>query len=543
MPDNNATGSIYCKSTILEPIDHAVTIIGWDDNYSKDNFNTNQQPTTNGAWIIKNSWGESQTESLTKLKEEIFNANQTSCINNGWNSASEIPTEKILEILKNKYGESKVTVDGDNVTVELGNKGYMYVSYEDCNVYTSLSGIQKATSSKDYYSIYQNDILGPTNAISVSTSQPVYVANVFSRDSSIKEALNKVSVYTTQGYTCKVFVNPNGSSKSINDLQEAKLSEGETATFEAGYHTIEFAEPITLTGNSFVVVIEILNDNYSKQIALESKIADTVAADVVVNPGESFYTSEDYIKNNVWVDFTTLDEDKQGNVCIKAFTTEKEEDKPDVTTEEEKTPTSSNFDNTKSVITESKLYFKSEDIKNASGEITIKVSGIKVEDENSKHTYYYYISGTQGDNNITNWKESQITKEDDGTYSMTINVKSSEISNNDINETDNLYIYIKEIVQASEKRIEKIVTMQIDNQSETICYVDNKKIGTIEDLLKYNSSNNAGNGSETTNKETDNTKAKGILPNAGIATFGIIFAIIIIAFGVFTFHRYKNIDR
>lgn len=35
--------------------DHAVTVIGWDDNFSKDNF-INSAP-ANGAWICKNSWG------------------------------------------------------------------------------------------------------------------------------------------------------------------------------------------------------------------------------------------------------------------------------------------------------------------------------------------------------------------------------------------------------------------------------------------------------------------------------------------------------
>ncbi len=38
-------------------IDHAVTIVGWDDNYSKENFTT--QPEKDGAWIVKNSWGKS----------------------------------------------------------------------------------------------------------------------------------------------------------------------------------------------------------------------------------------------------------------------------------------------------------------------------------------------------------------------------------------------------------------------------------------------------------------------------------------------------
>ena len=35
--------------------DHAVCIVGWDDNYSKNNFGT--RPPADGAWIVKNSWG------------------------------------------------------------------------------------------------------------------------------------------------------------------------------------------------------------------------------------------------------------------------------------------------------------------------------------------------------------------------------------------------------------------------------------------------------------------------------------------------------
>lgn len=36
---------------------HAVMIVGWDDNYSKDYFQTAEKPTKNGAWLIRNSWG------------------------------------------------------------------------------------------------------------------------------------------------------------------------------------------------------------------------------------------------------------------------------------------------------------------------------------------------------------------------------------------------------------------------------------------------------------------------------------------------------
>ncbi len=38
---------------------HAVEIVGWDDNYSRLNFNSSHQPENNGAWLCKNSWGPS----------------------------------------------------------------------------------------------------------------------------------------------------------------------------------------------------------------------------------------------------------------------------------------------------------------------------------------------------------------------------------------------------------------------------------------------------------------------------------------------------
>ena len=35
---------------------HIVTIVGWNDNYSRDKFGEASKPKRNGAWIIKNSW-------------------------------------------------------------------------------------------------------------------------------------------------------------------------------------------------------------------------------------------------------------------------------------------------------------------------------------------------------------------------------------------------------------------------------------------------------------------------------------------------------
>ena len=43
----------YCYK--VENLNHAITVIGWDDDYKASNFA--RTPSGNGAWIIKNSWG------------------------------------------------------------------------------------------------------------------------------------------------------------------------------------------------------------------------------------------------------------------------------------------------------------------------------------------------------------------------------------------------------------------------------------------------------------------------------------------------------
>lgn len=629
---NNETGSIYCTNSILQPRNHAVLIIGWDDNYSKDNFNEKQRPKENGAWIIKNSWGEQLTEKISALKEALFEQQQSECEANGWNSAKEIPTEFIVEMYKSVYGESKVKSQGEDLIVEIGNKGYMYISYEDINVYKGLTGIEKATDKKDYDNVYQNDILGMNanmKITSMGNNEYIYLANEFKRDSSNKELLDKVSVYTTQGYTCKVFVNPNGNGKRKEDLKEVKLAEGENISIEPGYHVIEFAEPIKLTGDSFVVSLQIEN-NTVNYVALETKEEETAWDEAIVNSGESFYTTESNLQKNEWEDIGAK-KDIEGNLCIKAYTIadketikkeltdiyiEKEPSKkvytegenfdksgmkvmarysdnsteeiteyiiiggeqlttdktsvtiqytregitktvtqpitvnksdkptePENPEEPDKNPVSSDFKESKSEVIKTKMYFKSDDLTKATSEIVIKISGIKIGDETNKYEHYYYISGTQGDENIKDWKETKLEKESDGTYSITLNIKSDELKNySEIIESDNLYVYIKEIAQVNQKEIQNIVEIETVNKSEPECYIDGKFVGTIEDVLNYNKNNNNNTNNENEQKE-ENKYPFTQLPFAGKVTIGIIFIITIMISSVFAYYRYKNIDR
>ena len=54
----NADTAAYSYPSSTKSINHLVTVVGWDDNYSAKNFKTASNVTADGAWIVKNSWGE-----------------------------------------------------------------------------------------------------------------------------------------------------------------------------------------------------------------------------------------------------------------------------------------------------------------------------------------------------------------------------------------------------------------------------------------------------------------------------------------------------
>ncbi len=53
---NSSTGA-YNSGKTYSNTNHAITLIGWNDDYSRENF-TNM-PDENGAWLVRNSWGSS----------------------------------------------------------------------------------------------------------------------------------------------------------------------------------------------------------------------------------------------------------------------------------------------------------------------------------------------------------------------------------------------------------------------------------------------------------------------------------------------------
>ena len=51
-----ASGSTAYYNSSATTTNHAITVVGWDDNYSSSNFKSGYRPTQDGAWLCKNSW-------------------------------------------------------------------------------------------------------------------------------------------------------------------------------------------------------------------------------------------------------------------------------------------------------------------------------------------------------------------------------------------------------------------------------------------------------------------------------------------------------
>ena len=319
----------------IRSLDHAVCIIGWDDNYSKDNFNTNYKPKNNGAWIVKNSWGNIvELGDINKLKEEVFNQSDESIRKQyNINSSNDITDEILIYVLKELFtGLTNIRiVNGVAYGDRDSQSSYMYISYETPSIYLNNMGVTRAELGKNYDNLYQYDEFGPTKHINI-TNTSVYMANVFKRDSSKNEKLTRVSIYSPQLQEYQIYVNPNNSNKTIKDIKQVSVNGNKkTVILDSGFHTLELDEPLKLTGDSFVVVVKASNNNNDSQISVETKCSseedpEGLLSNVEVGAGQSFFSIDDNLKENNWTDMLNLKLSDgtaiPSNANIKAYTKE-----------------------------------------------------------------------------------------------------------------------------------------------------------------------------------------------------------------------------
>lgn len=292
---------------------HAVTIVGWDDNISKDSFNTSSKPTQNGAFIIKNSYGESVSESLVEIKEILYSANTEFFNSNGINSPSTIPNEFIVEIAKDVYDatDSQVQISGDNLVVTIGDNGYQYVSYDDVLVCNNVIGFFDVDTDVEE-NVYGYDDLGISSAGYISNLNKLYFASVFDKKSNKTEILEELNIHFADvGQEYKIYF-ADSDTKQI--LPDNLVAQG-TSSF-VGFHTIEINDAV-ITSDKFSIIVEV-TDNEPIIVGVSTPISGDgdMWDDINIVEGVQFVSSDGI----TYADVSTGDQ--PFHLLIKAYTDE-----------------------------------------------------------------------------------------------------------------------------------------------------------------------------------------------------------------------------
>ena len=247
------------KKDAATKANHSVSIIGWDDNYPKENFGT-YKPDSDGAWLIANSYGDS-----------------------------------------------------------FGSNGYSWISYEVPTLVEFYSF--QAVPADTYDNNYQYDAYGYGNPVINSYADTTKAANIFTANKNYNQILSAISTYTisdNQPYTVQIYRGVTAGKPTSGTLAATITG---TAEFQ-GYHTIPLEKEILLeAGERFSVVISYdhtTKDNGYVPLEGVSERDFSYRITYTSNAGESFLYNN---TNNTWIDTNRNQANGiANNVCIKAFT-------------------------------------------------------------------------------------------------------------------------------------------------------------------------------------------------------------------------------
>ena len=293
---NNSTGALYCNDNTNYKSNHAILLIGWDDDYSKDNFIDSCKPQNNGAWIAKNSWGTELELDYDEAKSIFFSqCSQAERSAYGWSSPSDISDNDIETVLT--HSNYRLVPSERKGYLKYGDNGYIYISYEDVLVYKMMSAIENAIDSLDNDYVYHYDYNPYGSAMTVYSDSPeVVIANKYTKKSNEDEYVTEVAMNTIETLECEVYINPDSSELNFSKLSKVQLQAGENEKIEAGYHTLEFAEPVKINGSDFAIVIKAKGfQDGNVSIPIETPIENSNYSNIEVEKGKCFWTIPDLL--------------------------------------------------------------------------------------------------------------------------------------------------------------------------------------------------------------------------------------------------------
>ena len=237
-------------------LNHAIAIVGWDDNYDKSNFKIT--PPGDGAFIIRNSWGADSSST---------------------------------------------------------DKGYNYISYYDTSLGASGSAVFAFLSKgTDYAHVYQHDPYGYINGYGYNPSTTAAGANFFKAKAD--ETLVAFGFYAlSPGTTYAAYIVKDaeitGNSSSLSGTKTLVKS-GTCA--DAGYEVIPLDKEVSVSaGETFAICVEINPPGEYYPIAVMENYPGYLSK-VVSEEGKSYINSS--YRTRYWEDIS----EDGAYFCCKVYT-------------------------------------------------------------------------------------------------------------------------------------------------------------------------------------------------------------------------------
>ena len=253
---NADTAGYYCYDE--QTTNHAVTVVGWDDDYPAQNFPT--APEGNGAWIVRNSWGS-----------------------------------------------------------DFGEDGYFYISYYDQSLSGSAVAFE-AEPADNYDNNYQYD--GSAFAMMTGKQQfkaaNVFTAKANENGTEQIAAASFEVMAKQMDYTVSIYT----GLTDVDNPESGELKAQKSGSFSSGdkdnlLKTVAFDEPVTVNQGEIFSVVAAFAGSGGQSVMLYYDCARTlngIQANCAAQPHQSYIYLNEYYG---WSDYGNTN---NTNFRIKAFT-------------------------------------------------------------------------------------------------------------------------------------------------------------------------------------------------------------------------------